>query len=125
MIGERKNILVVEDNRETQLIIKVALRDNYNVELINNAADAINVVRNNSFDIILLDVNLNGEGDGKDILTFLREKYNKTELPVIIMTAYDLSDEDKTFFNENANTFISKPIDKKIICSEIEKLIFN
>ncbi len=123
MTGERKYILVVEDNLETQLIIKVALRDSYNIELTNNSADAIKFLKDHSFDLVLLDINLNGEGDGKEILAFLRERYDKSELPVIVMTAYDLSDEDKTYFTENTNTFIPKPIDKKIICNAIEKLI--
>ena len=122
MSGERKNILVVEDNLETQLIIKVALRDIYNIEQTNNTTDAINFLEDRSFDLVLLDINLNGEADGKDVLAFLRKKYSKIELPVIVMTAYDLSDEDKTYFNENTNSFIPKPIDKNIICGEIEKL---
>lgn len=122
MSGGRKNILVVEDNLETQLIIKVSLRDIYNIELTNNATDAIDILENRSFDLVLLDINLNGEADGKDVLSFLRKRYSKTELPVVVMTAYDLSDEDKTYFNENTNSFIPKPIDKNIICGEIEKL---
>ena len=122
MSGERKNILVVEDNLETQLIIKVALRDIYHIELANNATDAISFLKDHSFDLVLLDINLNGEADGKDVLSFLRKRYSKIELPVIVMTAYDLSDEDKTYFNENTNSFIPKPIDKNIICGEIEKL---
>jgi CheY-like chemotaxis protein len=122
MSGERKNILVVEDNLETQLIIKVSLRDIYNIELTNNAADAINILEDRSFDLVLLDINLNGEADGKDVLSFLRKRYSKIELPVIVMTAYDLSDEDKTYFTENTNSFIPKPIDKNIIRGEIEKL---
>lgn len=125
MSGKRKNILIVEDNLETQLIIKVALRDVYNIELTNNVTDAISFLKDYSFDLVLLDINLNGEGDGKDVLSFLREKYSKIELPVIVMTAYDLSDEDKTYFNENTNSFIPKPIDKNIICGEIKKLFSN
>ena len=123
MSGERKNILVVEDNLETQLIIKVALRDSYNIALTNNSTDAIKFLKDHSFDLVLLDINLNGEGDGKDILEFLRERFSISELHVIVMTAYDLSDEDKTYFTENTNSFISKPIDKNIICNAIENLI--
>jgi len=122
MSGERKKILVVEDNLETQLIIKVALRDIYNIELANNATEATSFLEDHSFDLVLLDINLNGEGDGKDVLSFLRKRYNKIELPVIVITAYDLSDEDKTYFIENTNAFIPKPIDKNIIYGEIEKL---
>jgi CheY-like chemotaxis protein len=123
MSAERKNILVVEDNLETQLIIKVALRDNYKIELTNNVSEAISLLENYSFDLVLLDINLNGEEGGKDILSFLRKIYDKSELPVITMTAYDLSDEDKAYFDENANAFIPKPFDKNIICGEIERIL--
>jgi CheY-like chemotaxis protein len=123
MSGDPKKILVVEDNLETQLIIKVTLRDNYNIELTNNSNKAISLLKDKLFDLVLLDVNLNGEGNGKDILTFLRENYDRKQLPVIVMTAYDLEENDKNFFDENANEFISKPIDKNLICSKIEKLL--
>jgi CheY-like chemotaxis protein len=123
MSGDPKKILVVEDNLETQLIIKVTLRDNYNIELTNNSNEAISLLKDKLFDLVLLDVNLNGEGNGKDILTFLRENYDMKQLPVIVMTAYDLEENDKNFFDENANEFISKPIDKNLICSKIEKLL--
>ena len=123
MSGERKNILVVEDNLETQLIIKVALRDNYKIELTNNATNAISLLDNYSFDLVLLDINLNGEESGKDVLSFLRKSHTKSELPVLVMTAYDLSDEDKAYFDENTNAFISTQFVKNIICGEVEKLI--
>ena len=123
MSGDPKKILVVEDNLETQLIIKVTLRDNYNIELTNNSNEAISLLKDKLFDLVLLDVNLNGEGNGKDILTFLRENYDMKQLPVIVMTAYDLEENDKNFFDENANEFIPKPIDKNLICSKIEKLL--
>ncbi len=123
MKGEKSNILVVEDNRETQLIVKVALRDSYNVELTNNAEEAIELINNKYPDLVLLDINLNGEGNGRDILQFIRENYTKEQLKVVVMTAYDLNDEDNKFFNEHANGFIPKPIDKNTICNEISRHI--
>jgi CheY-like chemotaxis protein len=44
-------------------------------------------------------------------------------LPVIVTTAYDLSDEDKTFIEKNSNGFIAKPFDKKIILNTIKETL--
>ena len=68
MIKEKKKILVVEDNSETQLIIKVNLREHFDVHIRDNAVEAISLISNNNFDLVLLDINLRGEFDGKEVL---------------------------------------------------------
>ena len=47
----KKKILVVEDNSETQLIIKVNLRDDYDVEIVDNANDALELLKKKHFDL--------------------------------------------------------------------------
>ena len=125
MTGVRSKLLVVEDNRETQLIIKVALRDSYDLQVVSNASDAISIILNNNFDLVLLDLNLDGKDEGKTILGKIREEMNKVELPVIIATAYDLRPEDENFYNENANGFIPKPFDKKELLGIVNKVLSN
>ncbi len=65
MTSKKNKILVVEDNTETQLIIKVNLRDIYDVDLTDNIDDAISLIKNNSFDLVLLDINLGNSDDGR------------------------------------------------------------
>ena len=123
MTGVRSKLLVVEDNRETQLIIKVALRDSYDLQVVSNASDAISLLLNNNFDLVLLDLNLDGKDEGKTILGKIREEMKNIELPVIIATAYDLKPEDEEFYNENANGFIPKPFDKKDLLEIVNKVL--
>jgi CheY-like chemotaxis protein len=125
MTGERAKLLVVEDNRETQLIIKVALRKKYDLFAVNNATDAIAFLLNNSFDLVLLDINLGGKDDGKLILSEIRHEMKNDTLPVIIVTAYDLNPDDEKFFNENANGFIQKPFDKNILLECVNKTLLK
>ncbi|MCW9096909.1 MAG: response regulator, partial [Ignavibacteriaceae bacterium] len=119
MAGVRSKLLVVEDNRETQLIIKVTLRDKYDLQVVGNATDAISLLLKNNFDLVLLDLNLDGQDDGKNILTEIREEMRNFDLPVIIATAYDLKPEDEEFYNQNANGFIPKPFDKKTLLESV------
>jgi CheY-like chemotaxis protein len=123
MSGNKKRVLVVEDNNETQLIIKVALRNDFILDVIDSAEGAISLLKTNSYDLALLDINLNGEGDGKMILNTIRGELDNKNLPVIVTTAYDLSDEDKTFIEKNSNGFIAKPFDKKIILNTIKETL--
>jgi len=123
MKGKQTKLLVVEDNKETQLLIKVALRNDFDVQIVDSANDAMLLLSENNFELVLLDLNLNGHGDGKSILKNIREQMNNSQLPVIITTAYDLSIDDKKYYEENANGFVQKPFDKKILLSSIKQIL--
>jgi CheY-like chemotaxis protein len=123
MSGMKKRVLVVEDNNETQLIVKVALRNVYDLDITDSAEGAISLLKTKPYDLALLDINLNGEGDGKMILNEIRNKLNNKTLPVIVTTAYELSEEDKTFIEKNSNAFIAKPFDQKNILNTIEQIL--
>lgn len=123
MAGVQYKLLVVEDNRETQLLIKVALRNDFNVQIVTSADDAISLLSKNHFDLVLLDLNLNGQGDGKSILKNIREQLQNSKLPVIVTTAYDLNNDDKEFFEQNANGFVQKPFNKKDLLNSIKHIL--
>jgi DNA-binding response OmpR family regulator len=123
MAGVQHKLLVVEDNRETQLLIKVALRNDFNIQIVTSANDAISLLSKNHFDVVLLDLNLNGKGDGKSILKNIREQMQNSKLPVIVTTAYDLNSDDKEFFKQNANGFIQKPFNKKDLLNSIKPVL--
>ncbi|MCW8804019.1 MAG: response regulator [Ignavibacteriaceae bacterium] len=123
MAGVQHKLLVVEDNRETQLLIKVALRNDFNIQIVTSANDAISLLSKNHFDLVLLDLNLNGQGDGKSILKNIREQMQNSKLPVIVTTAYDLNNDDKEFFEQNANGFVQKPFNKKDLLNSIKPIL--
>jgi CheY-like chemotaxis protein len=123
MSGVQRKLLVVEDNRETQLIIKALFRNKYFTQVVDNVTDALYQLSETAFDLVLLDLNLNGEGNGKSLLVKIRNEEKSHLIPVIIITAYDLKPEDEKFFNENANGFIPKPFNKKVLIQTVEKLL--
>ncbi|GBD87467.1 transcriptional regulatory protein YycF [bacterium BMS3Abin03] len=119
----KKKILVVEDNSETQLIIKVNLRDDYDVEIVDNANDALELLKKKHFDLVILDVNLQGEEDGKAVLEKIRGELNLGTLPVIVTTAYDLKEEDKNILMKISNAYIEKPLEKENLLASIKKCL--
>ena len=119
MTSKKNKILVVEDNTETQLIIKVNLRDFYDVELTDNIDDAISLIKNNKFDLVLLDINLGNSDDGRDVLNMIKKEPDYSNLPVIIITAYDIDDDEKDLLMKLTCDYLEKPLDKKVLLNSI------
>ena len=119
MTSKKNKILVVEDNTETQLIIKVNLRDVYDVEITDNADDAISLIKNNNFDLVLLDINLGNGNDGRDVLNMMKNEKDYSNLPVIIITAYDIDDDEKDLLMKLSCDYLEKPLDKKVLLNSI------
>jgi len=115
----KSKILVVEDNTETQLIIKINLRDVYDVELTDNADDAITLIKKNDFDLVLLDINLGNSDDGRDVLNMIKKEVEYSHIPVIIITAYDIKKEEKDLLMNLSCDFLEKPLDKKVLLDSI------
>jgi two-component system phosphate regulon response regulator PhoB len=123
MAGENHSVLVVEDNRETQLILKAIFRNKYKTSFAESVSDAIDQISKKHFDLILLDLNLNSGGNGSTLLLHLKENELTKNIPVIINTAYDIKPEEEEFFQKNANGFLAKPINKKILLQTIDGLL--
>ena len=123
MPGARAKLLVVEDNKETQLIIKVALRENYDLLTVGNVDDALTSLSQNEFDLVLLDLNLGGSEEGRIVLSEIRDKKQNHKLPVLIVTAYDLQPESEKFYREKSNGIITKPFEKKVLLETVNKIL--
>ncbi len=119
MTSKKNKILVVEDNTETQLIIKVNLRNIYDVEITDNIDDAISLIKNNNFDLVLLDINLGNGKDGRDVLNMIKEEPDYSNLPVIIITAYDIDEDEKDLLMKLSCDYLEKPLDKKVLLNSI------
>jgi len=122
-VSEKKKILIVEDNTETQLIIKVSIRDLYDVVVVSSAEEALDSIKNNDFNLVLLDINLGGQMDGRIVLEKIRGELNLPNMPVIIITAYDLPETDKNFLMSLTCDYLEKPINKDVLVSTIGKCL--
>ena len=102
-----KKILVVEDNKINQMITKKML-DSKNIicEIIDNGEDAIDLVRENKFDLILMDVHLPGI-NGTSATELIRT-FDKIT-PIIALTAISLDENREMLLSFGMNEVITKP----------------
>lgn len=104
------DILLVEDNEINQLVAKDYLeRMGLNVSIANNGLEAIKLLQQQSFDCVLVDVQM-PIMDGYETTRQIRQNANWKTLPIIAMTASVMLKDRAACAEAGMNDFISKPI---------------
>jgi two-component system sensor histidine kinase/response regulator len=123
------NVLLVEDNEINQQVAREILEGaGLNVALANDGHEAVNAVKENNYDAVLMDVQMpvmDGYTATKAIRKWEGGMRNKGEaqLPIIAMTAHAMAgDEDKSL-QAGMNDHVTKPIDPDQLFSTLQKWI--
>lgn len=112
-------ILVVEDNKINQMITKKILNKmNLNCELVDNGEAAVDLVKNNNYDVVLMDIHMPGIS-GIEATTMIRT-FDK-ELTIFALTAVTIEDKMQEFDEAGFTDIISKPFKQE----DFEKKLFN
>jgi signal transduction histidine kinase len=116
-----KKILIVEDNKINQMISKKMLKHKDIVsEVIDNGEDSIEALKNNKYDLVLMDVHL--PGINGTIATQEIRKFDTTT-PIIAMTAISLNENREMLLSFGMNDVITKPFVPKDFYDIIAKNI--
>jgi len=110
LCGDRPSlrILVVEDDETTRTVLQRALeRDGWSVTQAENGRVALARVAERRPDAILLDLMM-PEMDGFEFLAELRRQAIWRDIPVVVLTAMDLTDQDRRRLNGEVERIIEK-----------------
>ncbi|MEI7845738.1 MAG: response regulator, partial [Chloroflexota bacterium] len=108
-----KHILLVEDNAINQLVASELLKGmGLKISLAHNGYEAIELVNKNSFDAVLMDIQMPGI-DGYETTAIIRKdpRHSYTRLPIIAITAHAMLGVREKALQFGLNDYISKPID--------------
>lgn len=113
-------VLIVDDNAINQSLMKYLLSQwNIDFDTANNGLEALEFLRNNDCDLVLMDIQM-PQMDGYVATQTIREELKLTT-PIIAMTAHALAGERERCMSRGMNEYISKPIKEE----ELFKLISN
>lgn len=116
-----KNILIVEDDKILNQMVSFHLRKNdYQTLSAFTYKEAFNLISNQSFDLIILDINLS-DGCGYDLCSTIKAT---TKSIVIFLTAKDLDIDIIHGYDLGADDYIVKPFSLEIFMKKI-KVIMN
>ena len=112
-------VLVVEDNKINQMITKKILtKMNLNCEIVDNGEDAVDLIRNNDYNIILMDIHMPGISG---IEATKRVRAFDKELTIFALTAVTIEDKMHEFEEAGFTDIIPKPFKQE----EFEKKLYN
>jgi two-component system, sensor histidine kinase and response regulator len=113
-------ILVVDDNlKNIQVLATVLARNGYEVEYAVNGSDAIEIVKSEDFELILLDIMM-PEVDGFDACVAIKKIENKKDTPIIFLTAKNDIESITMGFDIGAVDFITKPFNDKELLRRVQ-----
>ncbi len=105
------SILLVEDNEVNQLVANDFLQQHgFVVSVANHGGEAIEKVKTEPFDLILMDVQM-PVMDGFQATTAIRKLSQGRDIPIIAMTAHAMPEMLKRGMDAGMNGYLTKPVD--------------
>jgi len=119
MNTHKNRLLIVDDNEMNRdMLARRLARKGYEIALAENARQLLQRVEQEGVDLVLLDIEM-PEISGLDALKTLREAYSPIELPVIMVTAKNQSEDIVKALDMGANDYLTKPIDFPVAVARI------
>jgi diguanylate cyclase (GGDEF)-like protein/PAS domain S-box-containing protein len=119
MDSQACRVLIVDDNEMNRDMLARRLeRKGYSVQVAENARCLRERIQKEAVDLLLLDVEM-PEISGLDALQSLRQFYSATELPIIMVTAKQQSEDIVKALDLGANDYLTKPVDFSVALARI------
>ncbi len=114
-------ILIVDDEVDlsTTLVERLGIRG-FDAVAVETGAQALEQVRTNTFDVIVLDIKLKGE-DGVDVMKQIKQI--KENLPVILLTGHMSREANEEGLKAGAIDYIIKPIDIEDLVRKLREAV--
>lgn len=114
-------ILLVEDSERLRELVGAAVREaGWRLDGVGRVADAEEALATTAYDLLLLDLGL-PDGDGLDLLRALRRQ--KSQLPVLVITARGAVDERIAGLDAGADDYLAKPFNKGELLARARALL--
>jgi two-component system OmpR family response regulator len=114
-------ILIVDDDPVTRALLSKRLtKADYEVESAENGVDAVRMIAQNYYDVVLTDLMMPGGVDGIGVLESTKENNLKTE--VILITAHGSIDNAIVAMKKGAVDYLQKPINFDELFLRLEKI---
>ena len=116
----RKSVLIVDDERNTREVLARYLRSRFEVFTAEDGVQAIELLKNRDFDLVLTDLRMPGAG-GMNVLEATLSKANPP--PCVVFTAYGSIENAVKAVKAGAADFVTKPVKLELLDETIRKVM--
>jgi CheY-like chemotaxis protein len=115
-------VLLVEDYKHSQIIVTRLLKKNgfTSVVVVENGAEALEQVKQQSFDIILMDMQM-PVMNGFEATERIRQIPEYKDTPIIALTAFAMKGDKEKCLEAGASDYIPKPIDSQEFIEKVKR----
>ena len=114
---ENKRVLIVDDDRHIRELLELYLINaGFETAMCGDARCTLDILRTESFDLVLLDVTLPDMG-GFDVCRAIKERQ---DIPVVMITARDMLNDKIRGFNSGADDYIVKPFEPAEVIARVQ-----
>jgi len=123
IIAKRAKIMIVDDDSDLRMALKLRLRANhFETVSASDGYSAIALAQKERPDLVILDLGLPA-GDGYVVLKRMRQSDTLCDIPIIVLTARDPQTNEDRSLDEGATAFFQKPVDNNelldVICASL------
>ncbi|MFT6071141.1 MAG: DNA-binding response OmpR family regulator [Bacteriovoracaceae bacterium] len=113
-------ILFIDDEKIISgAVVKSLIKKGYSVEICHSSVEGAKLAEKGEYDLILLDIEM-PELSGLDILKRLREKVDKSVLPIIMFTGNEDDKDVVEALKLGANDYLTKPVNTEVLTARID-----
>ncbi|MEW6696124.1 MAG: response regulator [Bacillota bacterium] len=116
------HILLVEDNVFNQRLIVQLLADEYEVTVVENGLQALEILEQNRFDIILMDMQM-PVMDGYEATRQIRLAKKNKKIPIIALTAHAMKGDLEKCMVAGCDGYIAKPVKRELLIKTIQQYV--
>ena len=113
-------VLLVEDNEDNIKLTTEYCREKYVFDAVQDGNAAIQMARENTYDAILMDINLGLGMTGLDAAGEIKKMNNNLNTPIIAMTGFTLQEDLDFFLSNGCDLYLRKPFTRKEVLKVLE-----
>jgi len=119
---EKATLLIADDDPEILHLLNGMLRPFYNLFFVKNGQEALQILEKHPIDLVISDIMM-PEMDGIELCCKLRENFDTSHLPLILLTAKSEIEDRIEGLQAGADSYIPKPFHPDHLKVRIEKLL--
>ena len=121
--NEKGTILYVEDNPDNRMLVRrILLSEDYGLLEAQNAAQALEVLKDAHPDLILMDINM-PDMDGYTLTSRIKTMPGFERVPIIALTANVMRGDKEKTLEAGCDGYIQKPLDIDQLLREVERFL--
>jgi two-component system cell cycle response regulator DivK len=118
-----KRILVIEDQEDNRQIVRdLVTASGYELIEATTGEEGLEVASRERPDLILMDIQLPGI-DGYEVTRRIKANPKLRKIPIIAVTSYALSGDDKKAFAAGCDGYVTKPYSPRLLLAKIEEYL--